>query len=62
MTTISRDQTKIEKTIQSFVDAYNSFITQTKTLTKFDPETEERGVLQGNGLVLRIEQRLQGRA
>ena len=56
--TVSLDTSKIEGAVQSFVKSYNQFIDSVKGLTKFDPETEERGVLQGQGIVLRVQRRL----
>jgi len=56
--TVERDNSAVEKTVKSFVDAYNRIITATDDLTKFDSETGERGVLQGEGIVLRVLQRL----
>jgi flagellar hook-associated protein 2 len=56
--TISRNTAKTEKVLQGFVDSYNTFIDTSANLTKFDPETGVRGVLQGRSLVLRIQRRL----
>ncbi|MCH7685187.1 MAG: flagellar filament capping protein FliD [Planctomycetes bacterium] len=56
--TVSREFSKIEKAIQSFVKSYNTFAASSTELSKFDPETERRGVLQGKGIVFRIQNRL----
>jgi len=56
--TISRDSEKIETALKGFIDSINNFFKSAGELTTFDPETNERGVLQGRGVVLRIESRL----
>ena len=38
--------------------AYNNLLSTADTLTRFDPATNERGILQGNGVVARVENRL----
>jgi flagellar hook-associated protein 2 len=43
--TVSREFSKIEKAIQSFVKSYNVFAASSKELSKFDSETGRRGVL-----------------
>ena len=57
--TIARDTTAIESTVQSFVDGYNAFVGSAADLTKFDANTQTRGPLQGRGVVLRAQSRLQ---
>ncbi len=56
--TIDRDQDNLVKSVQSFIDAYNRIVDAAAELTKFDPETGQRGALQGEGIVLRLLQRL----
>jgi len=56
--TVSREFSKIEKAIQSFVKSYNTYAASVDDLTKFDPETKRRGVLQGKGIVFRVETRI----
>jgi len=56
--TVSRDAAKVNDAVKAFVDSYNNFIKSSAELTKFDPETNQRGVLQGRGVVLRVETRL----
>jgi len=56
--TVARDTAAVESMLQSFVDGYNSFIGSAADLTKFDPDTQTRGVLQGRGVVLRARSRL----
>ncbi len=55
---ISRDDEKLQTALEGFIDSYNSFIKSAKELTKFDSETNQRGILNGRGVVLRIESRL----
>lgn len=56
--TVSRDDAKIENALQSFVDGFNTFVDAANELTKFDTTTNERGILQGSGVVLRARSRL----
>ncbi|MCH8829981.1 MAG: flagellar filament capping protein FliD, partial [Planctomycetes bacterium] len=55
---VSRDDSKIEKALQSFVDGFNSFVAAAADLTKFNSTTGARGILQGQGIVLRVRSRL----
>jgi len=57
---VSRDTSKVTTALNSFVTSYNNFITTKDVLTKFDEDPAERGALQGQGVVLRIESRLNG--
>lgn len=56
--TVSRDQKAVGGAVKDFVNSYNRIIDAAAGLTKFDSETGERGVLQGQGIVLRILTRL----
>ncbi len=56
---VTRDDSKITSSLQSFVTAYNALISNADEQTSFDIETEERGVLQGQGVVLRILSRVE---
>jgi flagellar hook-associated protein 2 len=58
--TVTRDTGKVTTALNSFVTSYNNFITTKDVLTKFDEDPAERGALQGQGVVLRIESRLNG--
>ncbi|WP_166823734.1 flagellar filament capping protein FliD [Thalassoroseus pseudoceratinae] len=58
--TIARDTARSSEAIQNFVDTYNNLVTILGELTKFEPSTNSRGVLQGNSFALRLEQRLTG--
>ena len=55
---VARDNSKARNAIQSLVSAYNSYINTTDQLTKFDPDPANRGILQGQGIVLRVTTRL----
>ncbi|MEQ8853488.1 flagellar filament capping protein FliD [Gimesia sp.] len=57
---VARDTSGIKTTIKSFVNSYNSFVDATDSLTGFDPETNQRGVLNGNSLIFNITSRLEG--
>ncbi|MHC4880791.1 MAG: flagellar filament capping protein FliD, partial [Planctomycetota bacterium] len=56
--TVSRDTSRVTATLQSFVTSYNNFISSKDTLTQFHEDPAQRGALQGQGVVLRIESRL----
>lgn len=55
---VTRDNSNIEAALQKFVDEFNKFVEAANEQTKFDPETGERGPLQGQGIVLRARSRL----
>lgn len=57
---VARDTSGIKTTIKSFVNSYNGFVDATDSLTGFDPETNQRGVLNGNSLIFNISSRLEG--
>ncbi len=56
--TITRDNSAIQSALQSFVGTYNSYVSTADEVTKFDLAANQRGVLQGSGTVLRVNQRL----
>lgn len=56
--TVVRDDKKVRDTITTFVDGLNEFFGQVDDQTGFDTETKVSGILQGNGAVLRAEDRL----
>lgn len=55
---VSRDIEKTKSVIQNFVSTYNTLISTSAELTKFDAETNQRGILQGDSLVIRMLSRL----
>lgn len=55
---ITRDNSKARDAIKSLVSAYNSYINTTDQLTKFNEDPTQRGILQGQGIVLRVSTRL----
>lgn len=57
---VARDTGGVKNSINNFVSAYNSFVDATKSLTSFNTDTNERGVLNGNGVVLTTVSRLEG--
>lgn len=57
---VARNTEGIKSSIDNFVSAYNSFVDATKSLTSFNTETNERGVLNGNSIVLTTVSRLEG--
>lgn len=57
---VARDTSGIKSTINSFITSYNSFVDATKTLTSYNVDTNQRGVLNGNSVVLTTVSRLEG--
>ncbi len=62
--TITIDSENIKSVVEKFVKDYNSFISQSLALTKFTPgasvdDPVTRGPLQGQGIVFRLDSRLQ---
>ncbi|MDA1212415.1 MAG: flagellar filament capping protein FliD [Planctomycetota bacterium] len=55
---LTKDVGSIKTSIANFVTNYNKLIDQTTSLTKFDSSTNARGVLQGDGAILRVLTRL----
>lgn len=52
--TVSTDTGSIESAIKTFVSAYNDLIGNIKDLSKYDPETKQAGVLQGDAVLRSI--------
>jgi flagellar hook-associated protein 2 len=55
---ITRDIGSIKSALQNFVSNYNRLLDTATELTRFNPETNARGVLHGENLVLRLKGRL----
>lgn len=49
--TIAQDTTSIESAIDDFVTAFNDAVGRINTFTKYDSETDTRGVLLGDGTI-----------
>ena len=58
--TVGRDDSGVGRALAGFVSAYNGLAGLAGDLTKFDAETNERGVLQGNATVGRVLRRVGG--
>jgi flagellar hook-associated protein 2 len=56
--TLTHDIDAITGDLSSFVSAFNNAISQIDELTRFDPETETRGLLTGDSTARRVRQRL----
>ncbi len=56
---VTQDTSTIESALQSFVSTYNTYVSTTATLTKFDLSANQIGALQGSSVPLRVSQRLQ---
>jgi len=55
---VSKDVDSIVEAISTFVDKFNDVLERIDELTAYNAETGERGVLLGDGTVLRIQSRL----
>lgn len=52
--TVSRDTASIEKKIDEFITSFNGVISGIDFRTRYDQETEEKGVLLGDGTMLNL--------
>ncbi|WP_339728459.1 flagellar filament capping protein FliD [uncultured Gimesia sp.] len=57
---VSRDTAGIKSTVNTFISAYNNFVDAKTSLTSYNTDTNERGILNGNGVVLTTVSRLEG--
>lgn len=55
---VARDDDAIVAQIQKFVDAYNTVRTTVDNLTKYDSESQQRAILQGDATARRVKQTL----
>ncbi|HCS26631.1 MAG TPA: flagellar cap protein [Spongiibacteraceae bacterium] len=55
---VSRDESSVKKSIQQFVDAYNSLRSTIDTLTAYNAETGQAGLLQGDSTTARLSAQL----
>ena len=58
--TVARDTENVKAKLGEYVDAFNGLRESLKELTKYDPETGERGALLGDGAILRVESEIFG--
>jgi flagellar hook-associated protein 2 len=56
--TVQNDAAAVQQSIQSFVDHYNSVVSTIRDQTRYDPKTQQAGILLGNASVLKIQQDL----
>ncbi len=57
--TVSNDQESIREAMREFADAYSSLRETITSLTRYDPVTEDRGVLLGDAGLLNLSTQLQ---
>lgn len=57
---VSRDTAGIKTSINSFISSYNTFVDAKDSLTDYNSDTNERGVLNGSSVVLTTVSRLEG--
>jgi len=55
---ITQDNEGIADKVQAFVDQYNELTTKLSNITKYDPETKETGVFQGDSTIEDIKRKL----
>ncbi|MDN5870931.1 MAG: flagellar filament capping protein FliD [Nitrococcus sp.] len=55
---VSQDEAAVKDAISQFVEAYNTVVTELDTLTAYDPEQDQAGVLQGSALARTVERSL----
>jgi len=55
---VAKDTGKATKAVQAFVNQYNSVMDFMDSKSGYDAETEEGGILQGDGTVMRLQMRL----
>jgi flagellar hook-associated protein 2 len=55
---VTQDNTAIKKSIQDFVNAYNSLATQMTSLTKYDDSTKTAGTLQGDSTAVSLQRQV----
>jgi len=55
---VAKDTGKAIKAVQAFVNQYNSVMDFMDSKSGYDAETEEGGILQGDGTVMRLQMRL----
>ncbi len=53
--TVNQDTDAVETAVDDFISAFNDTIARINTFTKYDPETETRGVLLGDGTVTSLK-------
>jgi flagellar hook-associated protein 2 len=56
--TVSKDTAKTKTAIEGFVTAYNSVMTTIKSLSSYDADTEQAGILQGDSLPRSIQSQM----
>ncbi|WP_282109899.1 flagellar filament capping protein FliD [Shewanella algicola] len=56
--TVSRDTAKTKTAIEGFVTAYNAVMTTIQSLTSYDADTEQAGILQGDSLPRSIQSQM----
>ena len=56
--TVTQDNTAIKKSIQDFVNSYNSLASQMAALTKYDDSTKTAGTLQGDSTAVSLQRQM----
>ncbi len=56
--TVSRDTSSFIESFQSFVNNYNSLMSQIQDVTKFDSESDTTGIFQGDGTITGVRSSL----
>ncbi len=58
LVTVSQDNEKIADKIEAFVNLYNTLMSKFDNTTKYDPDTKETGVFQGDSTISALQQRI----
>lgn len=58
--TVTRDNSELQKKVESFVSAYNSLNSSLKSLTSYNSETKVAGTLNGDASLRSIQSQLRG--
>ena len=56
--TVSRDNSSVESALSDFVDAYNSYSSTASTLSSYDTDTQEAGVLLGDTTLMSVQRQI----
>lgn len=55
---VTRNESLIQAEMTTFINTFNTLVDTTNQLTKFDLDANEKGILQGNSVVLRMRTRM----
>ncbi|NII09202.1 flagellar filament capping protein FliD [Oleiagrimonas sp. C23AA] len=56
--TVKQNTDKITSAVQAFVDAYNSYASTTATLSSYNPDTQQAGILLGDSTLSSVQRQI----